>query len=96
MWHPPLPLPVSLYVSVLMNFYHTRPVVQKLDSGIQRISIWETNSIISYRAGAWHYRIFPDFFKKSSFKLADSQSKKSNESILFRRHIDQYSPGESA
>ena len=40
----------------------------------------------------------PDFsgvFKKSSFKMADSQSNNSNESILFRRNIDQYSLGES-
>ena len=39
---------------------------------------------------------FPGLFKKSSFKMADSPSKNSNESILFRRNIDQYSLGESA
>ena len=46
---------------------------------------------------------FPGLFEKSSFKMADSQrvseasqSKNSNESILFRRNIDQYSLGESA
>ena len=39
---------------------------------------------------------FPGLFKKSSFKMADSRSKNSNESILFRRNIDQYSLGESA
>ena len=38
---------------------------------------------------------FPRLFKKSSFKMADSRSKNSNESILFRRNIDQYSLGES-
>ena len=38
---------------------------------------------------------FPGLFKKSSFKMADSRSKNSNESILFRRNIDQYSLGES-
>ena len=36
---------------------------------------------------------FPGLFKKSSFKMADSQSKNSNESILFCRNIDQYSLG---
>ena len=51
--------------------------------------------LISYRAGACHYWIFPDFLKKSSFKMPDSRSKNSNESILFRRNIDQYSLGES-
>ena len=39
---------------------------------------------------------FPGLFEKSSFKMADSQSKNSNESILFRRNIDQYSLKESA
>ena len=39
---------------------------------------------------------FPGLFEKSSFKMADSQSKNSNESILFRRNIDQYSLEESA
>ena len=39
---------------------------------------------------------FPGLLKKSSFKMADSQSKNSNESILFGRNIDQYSLGESA
>ena len=39
---------------------------------------------------------FPGLFKKSSFKMADSQNKNSNESIFFRRNIDQYSVGESA
>ena len=39
---------------------------------------------------------FPGLFEKSSFKMADSQSKNSNESILFRRDIDQYSLKESA
>ena len=38
---------------------------------------------------------FPGLFKKSSFKMADSRSKNSNESILFRRNIDQYSLEES-
>ena len=38
---------------------------------------------------------FPGLFKKSSFKMADSQNKNSNESIFFRRNIDQYSVGES-
>ena len=38
---------------------------------------------------------FPGLFKKSSFKMADSWSKNSNESILFRGNIDQYSLGES-
>ena len=33
-------------------------------------------------------------FKKPSFKMADSQSKNSNKSIVFRRNIDQYSLGE--
>ena len=32
-----------------------------------------SDCLISYRAGAWHYRIFPAFFKKSSFNMADSQ-----------------------
>ena len=31
--------------------------------------------LISYRAGAWHFPIFPGFFEKSSFKMADSQAK---------------------
>ena len=39
---------------------------------------------------------FPGLLKKSSFKMADSQSKNSNESILFGGNIDQYSLGESA
>ena len=39
---------------------------------------------------------FPGLFKKSSFKMADSQCKSSNESILFGTNIDQYSFGESA
>ena len=39
--------------------------------------------------------LFRGLFKKSSFKMADSRSKNSNESILFRRNIDQYSLGES-
>ena len=39
---------------------------------------------------------FPGLFEKSSFKMADSQSKNWNESILFRRNIDQYSLKESA
>ena len=43
---------------------------------------------------------FPGLFKKSSFKMADSQRivrvKTRNESILFRRNIEQYSLGESA
>ena len=47
--------------------------------------------LVIYRARAWHYPIFPDFFK-----MADSQSKNSNKSILFRRSIDQFSQGESA
>ena len=47
--------------------------------------------LVIYRARAWHYPIFPDFFK-----MADSQSKNSNKSILFRRNIDQFSQGESA
>ena len=38
---------------------------------------------------------FPGLFIKSSFKMADSRSKNSNERILFRRNIDQYSLGES-
>ena len=38
---------------------------------------------------------FPGLFKKSTFKMADSQSKNSNKSILFRRNIDQSSLGES-
>ena len=38
---------------------------------------------------------FPGVFKKSSFKMADSRIKNSNESILFRRNIDQYFLGES-
>ena len=38
---------------------------------------------------------FSRTFKKSSFKMADSQRKNSNKSILFRRNIDQYSLGES-
>ena len=45
---------------------------------------------ISYRASAWHYRIFFALFKKAGFKMADSQSKASNKRILFRRNIDQY------
>ena len=39
-------------------------------------------------------RDFSRLFEKSSFKMADSQSKNSNESIIFRRNIDQYSLGE--
>ena len=39
---------------------------------------------------------FPGLFEKSSFKMADSQSKNLNESILFRKNIDQYSLEESA
>lgn len=38
---------------------------------------------------------FSRTFKKSGFKMADSQRKNSNKSILFRRNIDQYSLGES-
>ena len=83
MWHPPLPLPVSLYVSVLMNFYHTRPVVQKLDSPIKQISIWETNSIISYRAVAWHYRIFPDFLKSPVSKQRIVRVKSRTKAFFF-------------
>ena len=55
--------------------------------------------LISYRARAWNYRIFPDFFKvqfQNGGQSEDSRSKNSNESILFRRNIDQYSLGESA
>ena len=37
----------------------------------------------------------PGGFKKSGFKMADRRSKNSNESILFRRNIDQHSLGES-
>ena len=32
------------------------------------------NCLISYRAEAWHYRNFPDFLKKSSFKMTDGQT----------------------
>ena len=43
---------------------------------------------------------FPGLFKKSIFKMADSQRivgvKNSNENILLRRNIDKYSLGESA
>ena len=39
-------------------------------------------------------RDFSRLFEKSSFKMADSQSKNSNESIIFRRNIDQHSLGE--
>ena len=38
---------------------------------------------------------FPGLFKKSSFKMPDSRSKNSNESILFRRNTGQYSLGQS-
>ena len=51
--------------------------------------------LISYRGGL-ALPDFPGLLKKSSFKMADSQSKNSNESILFGRNIDQYSLGESA
>ena len=39
--------------------------------------------LISYRTGAWHYRIFLDFLKSPVLKWQMVRAKNSNESVLF-------------
>ena len=76
---------------------HQKLNVQKLiNYVVTHQQVYSPYCPISYRASAWHYRIFFGLFKKASFKMADNQSKTSNKRILFRRNIDQYSLGESA
>ena len=58
------------------------------DAAIDRRVEPQYNCLISYRAGGLALPDFPGLFKKSSFKMADSQSENSNESIVFRRNID--------
>ena len=41
--------------------------------------IMDDDCLISYRAGAWHYRIFPDFLN-SGFKMASTTEGKAEES----------------
>ena len=51
---------VACVLSSLCSFFKIRPHYTIWDPGT---GYPQTNCLISYRAGAWHYRIFPDFSK---------------------------------